>query len=110
MKYNKKREALINEKHTKCLRYGYSVWPTLEFGKMPAMGDARWTADLIYSIWEQAKTGKPPHNELEYRVGQSGGGFDLLDFKFLPENEWLPSEIYPDLSLSLNRRSDENRR
>lgn len=105
MKYDNENERLITEKHTERLRYGYKIWPTLKFGKMPAMGDSRWTSDLIYSIWKQAETGKPPENGLEYRIGQSEGGFDVLDFKFPPSSEWLSPDFLPDLSLSLNKRS-----
>lgn len=97
-------EQLIIEKHTKALRRGFHIWPTLKFGKMPALGDHRWTADLILATWMQAETGKPPTNGLEYHVGSSGGGFDLLDFKFLPEERWLPEEAEIDLSIPLNRR------
>ena len=86
----KSSEQLIIEKHTGCLRRGFHTWPELTHGKMPALGDYRWTADLILATWAQAETGKPPRNGLEYRVGNSGGGFDVLDFKFLPESQWLP--------------------
>lgn len=97
-------EQLITHKHTERLRHGFQIWPTLEFGKMPALGDERWTPDLIFSIWEQAQSGRPPDNGLEYRIGNSGGGFDRLDFKFLPKAEQLPSEFLPNLSLLLNKR------
>ena len=73
---NKSAEQLITEKHTECLHRGFHVWPELNYGKMPALGDYRWTADLILSTWVQAETGKPPTNGLEYRVGNSGGGSD----------------------------------
>ena len=98
-------EHLITEKHTEALRKGYNVWPTLEFGKMHALGDSRWTSDLILSTWEQAETGRPPTNGLEYRIGDSGGGFDLLDFQYLPPEQQLSQEIVPDLSIPLNRRA-----
>jgi glutamate synthase domain-containing protein 2 len=100
----KSAEQLITEKHTEALRRGFHLWPQLEFGKPPALGDYRWTADLILSTWVQAETGKPPDNGLEYRVGRSGGGFDVLDFKFLPDDRWLPASLPIDLSVSLNRR------
>lgn len=100
---------MIAEKHTERLRYGFNAWPTLEFGEMPALGDARWTADLIFSTWVQAQKGVPPDNGLEYRIGNSEGGFDLLDFKYLSKNEWLPNDFMPDLSLSLNRRDQVNK-
>ena len=102
---DKSAEQLIIEKHTECLRRGFRVWPELGYGKMPALGDYRWTADLILSTWLQAETGRPPTNGLEYRVGNSGGGFDVLDFKFLPKDRWLPDEVPIDLSVQLNRRT-----
>ncbi len=68
------------------------------------MGDARWPADLILSTWHQAATGRPPENGLEFKIGNSGGGFDLLDFKFLPEDKWTPETESINLSIPLNRR------
>lgn len=105
MKHDFSEEELIIQKHTANLRRGFQEWPTLIYGKMPAMGDNRWTADLIYSTWLQAETGQPPNNHLEYRIGASGGGFDLLDFKFLPKEKQLGIEFKPDLSIELNRRA-----
>ena len=101
----KTAEQLIVEKHTEALHRGFQIWPTLMWGKMPALGDYRWTADLIYSTWVQAETGKPPTNGLEYRVGHSGGGFDVLDFKFHPQSQWLPEGVNVNLSIPLNRRA-----
>ena len=95
---------LIVEKHTSSLRHGFHLWPELKNGKLPALGDYRWTADLILSTWVQAETGKPPTNGLEHRVGNSGGGFDVLDFKFLPEDRRLSNDMAVDLSIPLNRR------
>ncbi len=73
-------------------------------------GDPRWPAPLIVSTWLQAETGGPPTNGLEYRTGQSGGGFDRIDLKF-PKNDpnqlFLPKDV--DLSISLNRRKDDSR-
>jgi len=100
----KSAEQLIVEKHTASLRQGFHLWPELKNGKLPALGDHRWTADLILSTWVQAETGKPPSNGLEHRVGNSGGGFDVLDFKFLPEDRRLSNDVAVDLSIPLNRR------
>jgi len=97
-------EQLITRKHTKSLRRGFELWPELGKAHLPAMGDYRWTSDLILSTWLQAETGEPPGNGLEYRVGNSGGGFDALDFKFLPQDRWFPHELSPELSIPLNRR------
>jgi len=97
-------EELIIAKHVEALHRGFREWPTLKYGRMPALGDARWTADLIYATWVQAETGRPPENGLEYRIGASGGGFDVLDFKFLPEDRWLPESEPIDTSIPLNLR------
>ncbi len=92
------------EKHVEHLRQGFSYWPTLENGTPPALGDYRWPAELILSTWYQAGSGEPPKNELEYRTGASGGGFDKLDFKFLPEGDQLPPDTEVDLAIPLNTR------
>ncbi len=75
------------------------------------LGDYRWTSDLILSTWYQAETGKLPPEGFEYQVGNSGGGFDKLRFKF-PEDEGN-NEINPEdisLSIPLNRRNDNAHR
>ena len=89
-------------KHVEALRKGFHRWPTL--GLPPAMGDLRWPAELILATWDQAETGRPPTNGLEYRVGRSGGGFDALDFQFPAEDRWLPEDSPLDVSIPLNRR------
>ncbi len=99
-------EELIVEKHTANLRRGFHLWSQALDGAPPALGDYRWTEELILATWMQAETGAPPENGLEYRVGRSGGGFDVLDFKFLPESEWLPEDTPIDLSIPLNRRGE----
>ena len=71
-----------------------------------ALGDYRWTAELLMSTWFQAETGELPPVEMEYNTGNSGGGFDKLRFKF-PENppvELSDDEI--DTSIELNKRGD----
>ena len=92
------------EKHKDHLEEGFKYWPTLENGLPPAMGDARWPAQLILATWHQASNGRPPENGLEYRIGNSHGGFDLLDFKFLAREHWTPQAEPIDLSIPLNRR------
>ncbi|MEW6349120.1 MAG: glutamate synthase-related protein [Thermodesulfobacteriota bacterium] len=72
-----------------------------------ALGDKRWTAELLMSTWYMAETGQVPKNDLEYRVGDSGGGFDKLRLRFpkRPPNPELDKKRI-DLSIPLNRRSD----
>jgi len=75
-----------------------------------ALGDLRWTADLIMSTWEQAEVGKAS-KKYEHRVGGSGGGFDKLRFDFelhdkgLYDDE-LSNEEDRDTSIALNKRND----
>jgi len=102
-------EDLIVAKHTGLLRRGFTAWPTLAFDRPPAMGDARWPADLILATWLQGTTGRPPDNGLEFRVGRSDGGFDRLDFKLLPSELRLPGSEPVDTSLALNRRPYDRR-
>jgi glutamate synthase domain-containing protein 2 len=97
-------EQLIAEKHSTALHRGFHVWPQLRSGIMDPLGDYRWTADLILSTWVQAETGSVPENGLEYRIGDSGGGFDLLDFRFLPRDRWVPEDTPVRTSIPLNRR------
>lgn len=101
---NKTNHELIVEKHTENLRRGYHIWSHDQTDVVRALGDYRWTADLILSTYYQAEHGRPPENGLEYRVGDSGGGFDVLDFNWLPESEWLPESAEIDLSIPLNKR------
>ena len=97
------------DKHVHALRKGFQAWPTLTPGLPPAMGDFRWPAELILATWAQAESGQPPTNGLEHRVGRSGGGFDALDFAFLPPEQWLPENATIDTSLPLNRRAEGRR-
>ncbi len=76
------------------------------------MGDPRWTSDLLLSTWHMAATGHTPPDHLEYRRGETGGGFDRLVFSFEAEGyEDLPAPPAVDaddidLSLDLNQRGD----
>jgi glutamate synthase domain-containing protein 2 len=91
------------EKHTEFIRDGLEYWSSNKHGAPPALGDARWPDELILATWYMAETGKLPENGLEYRVGRSGGGFDLLDFKF-PAKQKDSKHRPIDLSIPLNRR------
>ncbi len=83
-------------------RYSYLPRPA------GAEGDFRWPTALLLSSQQQAKTGKLPSGDLEYRVGASEGGFDRLAFAFELDRD--PRQIIAadpagfDLSLLLNRR------
>ncbi|MHC4176529.1 MAG: glutamate synthase-related protein, partial [Planctomycetota bacterium] len=70
-------------------------------------GDSRWTAELLAATWIQSETGFPPQEDIEYKIGASGGGFDRIRLAFPsqpPETDLKPEEI--ELSIPLNRRRD----
>ena len=71
------------------------------------LGDSRWTPDLLLSTWWQAEFGTLPYNGLEYRTGDSGGGFDRLRFIFPTRaRDFKLSHDDISLDLELNRRGD----
>ncbi len=91
----------------KCPNQALQVAPNPQ---MKALGDYRWTAELLMSTWYQAETGELPNVDMEYRVGDSGGGFDKLRFRF-PEKApvEIPAEEI-DTSIELNKRGDNAHR
>jgi glutamate synthase domain-containing protein 2 len=95
--------ALITERHTRALREGICKRSRM-VDPPPALGDRRWTADLILATWLQAERGQPSDGEREYRIGASGGGFDRLAFRTAAPSECLPADAPIDLSISLNRQ------
>jgi glutamate synthase domain-containing protein 2 len=97
-------QELVVEKHTERIHRGLDVLPTLKYGIPGALGNKRWTGDLILATYEQASTGQLPNDRLEYKIGNSGGGFDVLGWR----NNGRPTidvdEV--DLSIPLNKRRD----
>jgi glutamate synthase domain-containing protein 2/ferredoxin len=79
------------------------------------MGDFRWTPDLLVSTWYMAEFGEVPRRGLEYRTGNSGGGFDKLRI-LIPRRrmedaaDGSVSGTIPDLGVELNRRQDKAHR
>ena len=63
---------LIVEKHSEKIHHGLEVLATLRYGIPGALGNKRWTAELILATYEQAQTGEIPTSGLEYRAGRSG--------------------------------------
>lgn len=75
---------------------------------MKALGDCRWTSDLLMATWKMAETGESPDEDfgLEYNCGDSGGGFDRLRVMFPEKPEVELSEEDIDTSVQLNRSND----
>ncbi len=73
-------------------------------------GDYRWPVWLLHTTQQMARTGSPPDGTVEYRTGDSDGGFDRLAFSFEPGSDPhdvpLADPARFDLSLPLNRRGD----
>tara|TARA_Y100000994_G_scaffold187457_1_gene156249 strand:- start:515 stop:1843 length:1329 start_codon:yes stop_codon:yes gene_type:complete len=82
------------------------AFPDTNYELPEALGDARWTDELIASTWYMAETGECP-DHLNYKTGKSGGGFDKLAFKELPPEQQLAADADIDIKLELNRRGDE---
>jgi glutamate synthase domain-containing protein 2 len=95
---------LIIEKHSELIHHGIETLPTLKHGVPAALGNKRWTAELILATYEQALTGDLPHDGLEYQIGDSGGGFDVLGWKNNGHKKLDEKNI--DLSIPLNRRQN----
>ncbi|MBU2547676.1 MAG: alpha-hydroxy-acid oxidizing protein, partial [Proteobacteria bacterium] len=70
------------------------------------LGDRRWTPDLLVSTWHMAETGELPTVDLEYKIGDSGGGFDRIEIVFPdPAPDGIdPAEV--SMAVRLNRRRD----
>jgi len=65
-----------------CHRKALSVEKSTNY---QAIGDYRWTRDLILGTWKQAETGIPLKGR-RYEIGNSGGGFDRIFFKYPKES------------------------
>lgn len=70
------------------------------------IGDRRWTPDLLISTWHMAETGEVPSGDIEYKTGDSGGGFDKIRFHYVkkPSSKLDVSKF--STKLSLNKRGD----
>ncbi|HZD12414.1 MAG TPA: hypothetical protein VE177_02715, partial [Candidatus Binatus sp.] len=100
--------AGIIEKHSERIHHGLETLPTLKYGIPGGLGNKRWTDQLILATYSQASTGKPPTNGLEYRVGNSGGGFDTLGWQPAKDSPAEITEDEVDLTISLNKRKEND--
>ncbi len=74
---------------------------------METLGDYRWPAEMLVGHWYMAETGELPKTDVEYSLGNSGGGFDKIRFKN-PNREDYIDIADPDIDTSvvLNKRHD----
>jgi glutamate synthase domain-containing protein 2/ferredoxin len=74
---------------------------------LETLGDYRWTSEMLIAHWEMAETGNLPVVDLEYDLGNSGGGFDKIRFKLPHAKDYLHiSDEEIDTSVKLNKRKD----
>jgi len=74
---------------------------------LETLGDYRWPAEMLLAHWEMAETGALPVVDLEYSLGNSGGGFDKIRFKLPDPETYLDAEDDTmDLGIDLNKRKD----
>ncbi len=81
-------------------------WGALSLEESPtnlALGDRRWTAQLIIDAWRQARTGEASTDGFLEQTGGSGGGFDVLILDH-PAEKTDKVDDRIDLSIPLNRR------
>ena len=75
---------------------------------LETLGDYRWTPEMLLGHFSMAETGQLPHQDLEYNLGNSGGGFDKMRF-IAPDPNLaidMPDEDI-DTSIELNKTGDE---
>ncbi|MBC8391524.1 MAG: alpha-hydroxy-acid oxidizing protein [Deltaproteobacteria bacterium] len=74
---------------------------------LETLGDYRWTSEMLLAHWEMGETGCLPVVDLEYNLGNSGGGFDKIRFVIPNSGDYVDiddEEI--DTSIDLNKRND----
>jgi glutamate synthase domain-containing protein 2/ferredoxin len=74
---------------------------------LETLGDYRWTAEMLLGHFEMAETGDTPNVNLEYNLGNSGGGFDKIRFIHPEKDQYLDipdDEI--DTGIELNKTGD----
>ncbi len=96
---SEKPESCVN----RCPKQNLQV---IENPELQCLGDFRWTPELLISTYRAAETGELQPREPRYQRGRSGGGFDVMDFRYPDRSSPIRADEV-DISLSLNRRSRE---
>ncbi|MBF0119791.1 MAG: alpha-hydroxy-acid oxidizing protein [Desulfobacterales bacterium] len=74
---------------------------------LETMGDYRWTSEMLIAHFEMAETGSLPKVNLEYDLGNSGGGFDKIRFIKPDQHKYIDiSDDKIDTSVQLNKTGD----
>ena len=74
---------------------------------LETLGDYRWPAEMLLAHWRMAESGNLPEVDLEYSLGDSGGGFDKMRFRLPQTADYLDiDDAAIDTSITLNKRND----
>lgn len=74
---------------------------------LDTLGDYRWTSEMLIGHWEMAETGDLPQVDVEYNLGNSGGGFDKIRFQHPDPAVYLDvRDADIDTGIELNKRDD----
>ncbi len=74
---------------------------------LETLGDYRWTSEMLIAHWTMAETGNLPAVDLEYNLGNSGGGFDKIRFRTPDTGDYLDLRDEDiDTRVHLNKRGD----
>ncbi|MBW2538896.1 MAG: alpha-hydroxy-acid oxidizing protein [Deltaproteobacteria bacterium] len=74
---------------------------------LETLGDYRWTSEMLLAHFEMAETGNLPVVDLEFDLGNSGGGFDKIRFiRSNPEDYLDLADEDIDTCIDLNKRGD----
>ncbi len=74
---------------------------------LETLGDYRWTPEMLLAHFAMAETGDVPKVNLEYSLGNSGGGFDKMRFIHPDPKKAIDiSDEDIDTSIELNKTGD----
>ncbi len=74
---------------------------------LETLGDYRWTSEMLLAHFEMAESGNLPVVDLEFDLGNSGGGFDKIRFiRSNPEDYLDLADEDIDTCIDLNKRGD----
>ena len=74
---------------------------------LETLGDYRWTSEMLLGHFAMAETGDAPKVDLEYNLGNSGGGFDKIRFIHPKTSDAVEiSDEDIDTSIELNKTGD----
>jgi glutamate synthase domain-containing protein 2 len=87
-----------------CPKNAIAVRPNPSF---EVLGDKRWTPEMLASAWHMAETGNVPYQGLNFKTGDTAGGFDKIRLLFPKKTAKQVKEDEVSTAIELNRSGDE---